>query len=149
MANEQSSDEAPTKTVELQLGGYYANKTAGNNTADGMYEIQRLLDIDEETWAYHGQLFSEEFDHIPAFDEVQGLSPWISHVPIDIDDLIRSKELTLLGHRPLTTADTEGYAVYLTEMGYEPAEIEPYINELLERSKLPPEKVTLSTKGSS
>jgi hypothetical protein len=124
------------KVIETQWGGYYSSKGKDNK-----YTVFRLLDLNKD--AYHAQLFTEEFDHTPTFEEVKKLSPYILHVPIALGGILNNVELTLLGYEELSVPDFEGYSEYLRHMGVEDLQIKNLLEKLIGFSKQKPIKISI------
>lgn len=99
----------PTIELDVAWGGYYCSREKDSDR----YSVFRLLDLNRD--AYHIAIFRERFAVPPPLAELLQLSPYIGHAPIDTRALLRERELTLLGARPLVADDLTGYAYYLEE----------------------------------
>ena len=120
--------------IDFQFGGFYAVKDE-----DG-YGVIRLLDLPGDS--YHYQMFDATFPKVPSFEQIESLKPFILHVPMEIAALI-GKEITLIGHRPLTSDDLQGYAFYLEEMGADEQGIKAHFEQLISLSANQPSKMRL------
>ena len=122
---------------DLQWGGYYVSKEETNK----QYGVFRLLDFNQD--AYQVALFREKFEEVPSMADLQSLTPFVGHAPIDSRALLNNKELYLIGRQELNKDDLDGYQFYLENLEVD----EKYINELFERiidfSKQAPIKLTL------
>jgi hypothetical protein len=134
----KKEDTKDTKGIvmHIQFGGYYASKK--NNE----FSIIRLLDFGRS--AYHIQLFQEKFDHLPAFDEVKELWPFVWHIPISLSGLLDSEQYELIGHKKLDEQSLVGYEEYLKQMGVNEASIKERVDDLIDYSNEPPLKVRLT-----
>ncbi len=111
--------------INLAWGGYYASTDLEN----GHISVFRLLDFNRD--AYHAALFREKFDATPTLEKMTALSPFIGHAPIDARGLLRNKDLKLLGCKPLSREDLEGYAYYLEAHEVTADEIEKLFERIL------------------
>ena len=118
--------------INIAWGGYYISMT--DNT--GAFSVFRLLDFNRQ--AYHAALFTEKFTILPTLNELLVLSPFIGHAPIDAKALVGEKELQLIGSKPLTYDDLEGYMYYLNECGVLQEEIYELAEEIINFSNQPP-----------
>ena len=101
--------------IDVVWGGYYASQSED----DDAFTVFRLLDLDQ--YGYQAALYREKFDKCPAMADVGHLLPFIGHAPIAIGSLLHARNLKLIGRRPLTHEDLEGYMLYL-DMHDVPAE---------------------------
>jgi hypothetical protein len=127
--------------IDIQWGGYYTSKE------EGKFGIFRLLDFNKD--AYHIQLFQENFDHSPTFDEIKGLRPFMWHAPIAVGGLLNCDELKLIGHNNLDEQALMGYEEYLRQMGADEAAIKEMVNRLIDYSDRVPMKIQLTKSGDS
>jgi len=127
--------------IDLQWGGYYASKESDGS----QYGVFRILDFNRN--AYHIAIFKEKFDEIPEFSDIEKLSPYIGHSPIDSRALLNEKNVRLLGSKELETDDLEGYSYYLEAHDVDEKEIDELVESLISYSKEPPMKLSLSLNG--
>lgn len=111
--------------IDLAWGGYYAS----TDSESGHISVFRLLDFNQT--AYHAALFKEKFNAPPTLKEMTALSPYIGHAPIDSRGLLRNNDLKLLGCKPLSRDDLEGYAYYLEAHEVTMTEIEELFERIL------------------
>ena len=93
--------------IDVVWGGYYASQSED----DHAFAIFRLLDLDRN--GYHATLYGERFDRYPTVADVAHLVPLVGHVPMAIGSLLHNRSLKLIGRRPLTREDLEGYMLFL------------------------------------
>lgn len=116
--------------IEIQWGGYYS----GNS--EGEFIVFRLLDFTKD--AHQAQFFKERFNHLPTFEEIRKLQPYILHVPIATGNLLKYTELALIGHEKLNDQALEGYQEYLTQMEVSDSDINELIKKLIKYSNEEP-----------
>lgn len=124
--------------IDLAWGGYYACTSDDSNEIS----IIRLLDFNRET--YHACLFDESFDKTPGPEVIDELSAFVGHVPIDARGLLNNDSVVLIGSRPLTRNDLEGYMYYLAEFEVPEDEMEELAESLIAFSKDQPLALRLS-----
>lgn len=123
--------------IDIAWGGYYAS----TSPEEGTVSIFRLLDFNRD--AYHAAFFREKFTVAPTMEEAAALSPFIGHAPIDARALLQSKDLQLVGSKPLTQDDLDGYAYYLEAHGMTPEETQSLLNNILQFAQQPPLKIRM------
>lgn len=133
----ENSNEVKQMDIDLKWGGYYASKD--DNQSE--YGVFRILDFNRDD--YHVAMFKEKFSEIPKFSEIENLSPFIGHAPIDSKALLNKKSIELLGSKELEADDLDGYAYYLEAHDVEKKEIDELISKLIGFSKKPPIKLRL------
>jgi hypothetical protein len=128
----------------LLWGGYYATvpQDETEKAAAGI-SLFRLLDFNPD--AYHAAFYGETFDQMPTLDDVVALTPCIGHLPIDAKALVTEYSVVqLLGGKPLTLDDLDGYLYYLEDHGVSEAERSELAQTVLHFSQQePPYKVRL------
>ena len=131
----------PIQPVARQLawGGYYAVREPVG------YTVFRLLDIN--TSILHVQSFDNIFETPPSLEQITLLRPQIAHMPLTPVNLMSwegSSDITLIGSRPLTPDDLEGYKEYLAAMGATPEAIAEVVAQLVASSLRPPMNARLT-----
>jgi hypothetical protein len=132
-------EEKNELVLDVQLGGYYAKEDENG------YGFFRLLDFNKEE--FQVQTFRETFDHMPTYDEVKGLSPFIWHAPIAITGLFAYKQVQLIGHEELTTDTLSGFREYLQSIGIEEEQASDIAERLVAYSMENPVKFKISRSG--
>ena len=94
--------------IEISWGGYYASTSDGD---DDEITLFRLLDFNRDD--YHIAIYKEKFQAIPTLKDVEGLSPFIRHAPLDTRSLLINKKVTFIGSHQLSESDLTGYLYYL------------------------------------
>lgn len=122
--------------IDIAWGGYY-----GSITDSGEISVFRLLDFNRV--AYHTALFTEEFTSFPTVEELVMLSPFIGHAPIDARALLNEAEIRLIGSKPLTLDDLEGYMYYLNDHGDPQEEIDEFAGKIIGLSHEQPLRIHL------
>jgi len=123
--------------IDLAWGGFYACTSADKPEVS----IIRLLDFNLD--AYHAALFDESFEEIPHATDVETLSPFVGHVPVDARGLLNNEAIVLICRKPLTRSCLEGYMYYLEEFEVPEDEREELMNSLIDFSKDDPLKLRL------
>ena len=95
--------------IDVVWGGYYASQSVD----DDSFTVFRLLDLDQ--YGYQAALYREKFDRCPTMADVAHLVPFVGHVPMAIGSLLHERNLKLIGRRPLTHQDLEGYMLFLEQ----------------------------------
>jgi hypothetical protein len=93
--------------IDVVWGGYYASQSGD----DDAFTVFRLLDLDQD--GYQAALYREKFDKCPTMADVAHHVPFVGHVPMAIGSLLHERNLKLIGRRPLTDEDLEGYMLFL------------------------------------
>lgn len=140
MKESESQGSNKTSDIDVMWGGYYASQEEGNDDVT----IFRLLDFNST--AYHAALFTEKFKHSPSIDEVNRLSPFISHAPIDVRGFLR-RSITLIGSTPLIADDLKGYMVYLEHHEVSIEERDRLLESIIKFSRQPPLELRLELHG--
>jgi hypothetical protein len=123
--------------IDLAWGGFYASIPAEG----GDMTVFRLLDFNRD--AYHAAMFAEKFSVLPTLEQLTSLTPFIGHAPIDARGLIRDDDLRLIGSKPLTRADLEGYMYYLEAHEVPQAEMDELAERLISFSSEHPLRLQL------
>ncbi len=118
--------------IDIAWGGYYASVSSENGEVSGF----RLLDFNRD--AYHAALYSEKFSQLPTLDQVQNLSPFVGHAPIDAKGLLNRDNLQLIDGKPLGRDDLAGYICYLEAHDVPQEDIDGLVNEVIEYSQESP-----------
>ncbi len=128
-----------TKKIDFDLawGGYYVCSEKDSDA----FSVIRILDFNRD--AYHASLYDESFDDIPSAIDIEKLSPFIGHAPIDAKGLLKYEMLTLIDRKPLTRSDLEGYMYYLAEFDVSEDEREELTNSLINFSNEKPMALSL------
>lgn len=121
----------------MQWGGYYASK----NEDEEEYTVFRILDFNKD--AYHAAIFKETFSELPERAEIESLSPFVGHAPIDSKALVGKGELNLIFGRELNEDDLTGYRCYLEQFEVEKEEIDGLMAAVIGFSKELPMKLRL------
>ncbi|WP_342806038.1 hypothetical protein [Alteromonas sp. M12] len=124
--------------IEISWGGYYASIS----DEDGEITLFRLLDFNRDD--YHIAIYQEKFQSIPTLKEVEGLSPFIGHAPLDSRSLLNNKKVLLIGSSQLSKSDLAGYLFYLENFEVPSEDLEFLIQSILEYSKEPPLQLRLT-----
>ncbi len=125
---------------DIAWGGYYATISEDEE----QISVFRLLDFNRD--AYHVSLFSEKFEHVPSIKDIESLSPFAGHAPIDSRGLLNYKKIVLIGSKDLTKEDLVGYMYYLEHFEVSEEERSKLTSSLIGFGKEPPLKITLSIK---
>ncbi|MBE9099224.1 hypothetical protein [Vacuolonema iberomarrocanum] len=124
--------------LDVLWGGYYASIPKDGSGIS----VFRLLDFTRD--AYHAALYGETFTTMPALDDLVSLAPWLGHAPIALDSLLNEDDVQLIGGKPLSLDDLEGYLYYLEDFGVSEAERNQLVQSLLAFSQSePPIKLRL------
>ncbi|GAA6186713.1 hypothetical protein [Aliiglaciecola sp. NS0011-25] len=124
--------------IEISWGGYYASIS----DEDGEITLFRLLDFNRDD--YHIAIYQEKFQSIPTLKEIEGLSPFIGHAPLDSRSLLNNKKVLLIGSSQLSKSDLAGYLFYLENFEVPSEDLEFLIQSILEYSKEPPLQLRLT-----
>lgn len=127
--------------IDIAWGGYYASIPEDS----GETSVFRLLDFNRD--AYHAALFTDKFTTIPTLSELVELSPFIGHAPVDARAFVSNDDLRLIGGKPLTHDDLEGYMYYLNEYGLSKEETDGLVEQIISFSHEPPLSIRLEIVG--
>lgn len=116
--------------LDVLWGGYYASIPKDESSPDESgISIFRLLDFTQD--AYHAALYGETFTKMPVLGDLVSLTPWLGHAPIALDSLLSGNDIQLIGGKPLTLDDLDGYLYYLEDFGVSEEERNELIQGLL------------------
>lgn len=116
--------------LDVLWGGYYASIPKDESSTDERgISVFRLLDLTQD--AYHAALYGETFTTVPVLDDLVALGPWLGHAPIALDSLLKGDDIQLIGGKPLTLDDLEGYLYYLEDFGVSEEERNELVQRLL------------------
>ncbi|MGL5075520.1 MAG: hypothetical protein ACRDBG_06710, partial [Waterburya sp.] len=119
-------------------GGYYVSKPADEDK----FSVFRLLDFNRD--AYHAALFAETFPSPPKLKHITAMSPFIGHAPFDARGLVvGNNEIRLIGGKPLSRDDLDGYMYYLEAHEVSQDEMNELSERLISLSYQPPLQVNL------
>jgi hypothetical protein len=118
--------------IEIIWGGYYASIPADEDVVG----VFRLLDFNRD-W-YHAALLDETFDAVPKLEQVVAKPLWVDSVPIDSKNLVYGEELQVIGSKPLTQDDLEGYIRFLEAHAVPSEEVKTLIKQVIGLSHEPP-----------
>ena len=118
--------------IDIVWGGYYATIPADG----GEISVFRLLDFDRD--AYHAALFTEKFSTVPELEEIAAETPFIGHAPINARALLNKDECRLIGGKPLTRDDLDGYMCYLQAHEVPQEEMDELAERIIGFSHQPP-----------
>ncbi len=124
--------------IEISWGGYYASICDDR----GEITLFRLLDFNRDD--YHIAIYQEKFQSIPSLNKVEGLTPFIRHVPLDSRSLLNNKKTLLIGNRHLSKSDLAGYLMYLESFEVPSEDLELLTQSILEYSQEPPLQLRLT-----
>lgn len=124
--------------IDISWGGYYASISDDN----GEITLFRLLDFNRDD--YHIAIYQEKFQSIPSLNEVEDLTPFIRHVPLDSRSILNNKKTLLIGNRHLSKSDLAGYLIYLESFEVPSEDLELLIQSILEYSQEPPLQLRLT-----
>ena len=123
--------------IDILWGGFYASQCMES----GEFSVFRLLDFNQH--AYHAALYKKRFSTIPAEAAIIALSPFIGHVPFDTRELLGKDRPILIGSKPLSLEDLDGYMYYLEDHEVDKDERRSLTQRLIESSNEPPLKLRL------
>jgi hypothetical protein len=123
--------------IDILWGGFYASQCVDSREIS----VFRLLDFNQH--AYHAALYKKRFSTLPAEEEIVALSPFIGHVPVDTRALLGKDRPILIGRKPLSPEDLNGYMYYLEDHEVDEDERMSLTQRLIEFSNEPPLKLRL------
>lgn len=130
-----------TLDINIVWGGYYTSKDLETDK----YGIFRLLDFNK--FAYQAALFKGEFELKPTMQDVEGITTFVGHAPIDTRALFNETAIELIGRLPLSLDDLIGYRFYLEHCDVPTHEIDELMQKLRSFSSEPPLKLRMKLEG--